>query len=344
MTDEPAVVAEHLTKRFQAPAKRWPPWRRREAGEAVTAVDDVSLTIPRGSLFGLLGPNGAGKTTLVKVLATLLLPTSGRAEVAGFDVVEHPDEVRRRVGVVLGGERALYWRLTGWENLWFFSQLYNIPGAEARDRVEELLELVGLGARGEDRVENYSKGMKQRLHIARGLLHDPEVLLLDEPTIGLDPHGAREVRGLVRRLVEEEDRTVVLTTHYMYEADELSDQVGIIDRGDLVALDSPAALKARVGEGRVVLVEAANAPGDLEEHLARLPEVEATSATTQGGVTRVRLQAREDGDAVIGAAARVVGKLGADLRTVRVDEPSLEDAFVQLTGHGLRAEGDTRDA
>ncbi|MCE4616885.1 MAG: ABC transporter ATP-binding protein, partial [Aeropyrum sp.] len=212
-------------------------------GKTVRALDGVSLRIKTGELYSILGPNGAGKTTLIKILSTLLLPDSGYARVAGYDVVREADMVRMRIGVVLGGERALYWRLSAWDNLWFFSQLYGIPPGEARRLIRHLLDLVGLAEWANVRVENFSKGMKQRLHIARGLLNDPEVLLLDEPTIGLDPVAAREVRGIVRRVVSE-GRTVILTTHYMWEAEELSDRVAIMGGGRILAEGSPEELRS----------------------------------------------------------------------------------------------------
>src|SRR5438552_9462057 len=251
----PAIETLGLTKTYPPRKRRlWERLRRVPAKPALTALSGVDLVVREGELYGLLGPNGAGKTTLVKILSTLLLPTRGEARVAGLDVRDDADAVRRRVGVVLGGERALYWRLTARENLWYFSQLYDMPGAKARAKIDEVLALVGLTDRADDKVENYSKGMKQRLHIARGLLTDPEILLLDEPTIGLDPHAARTLRELVRDLVDKHGRTVVLTTHYMYEADELSDRVGILHKGRIIAEGSPEALKAAHGKGGGVIV------------------------------------------------------------------------------------------
>ena len=203
------------------------------------ALRGVDLSIARGELFGLLGPNGAGKTTIVKIFTTLLLPTSGAASILGLDVVKQTWEIRKRIGFVFGGERGLYWRLSGLDNLRYFADLYQIPPDVSRRRIEELLELLGLKGREHDKVEGYSRGMKQRLHLARGLLNAPEVLFLDEPTIGLDPVGGRELRGLVRRLADE-GTTVFLTTHYMQEADEVCDRIAVIKRGEIVAQGTPA--------------------------------------------------------------------------------------------------------
>ncbi|HEX2022601.1 MAG TPA: ABC transporter ATP-binding protein, partial [Candidatus Thermoplasmatota archaeon] len=251
---DPAILTRGLTKTFP-PQRRGllDVLRRKPAKPPFTALAGVDLRVERGELFGLLGPNGAGKTTLVKILSTLLLPTDGDATVAGLDVRRDATAIRGRVGVVLGGDRALYWRLTARENLWYFSQLYDMPRAKAKAAIEAALREVALVDRADDRVENYSKGMKQRLHIARGLLTDPEILLLDEPTIGLDPHAARSLRALVRKLVDEHGRTVVLTTHYLYEADELSDRIGVLHKGRVVALGTPEELKAaRAGERAVL--------------------------------------------------------------------------------------------
>ncbi|MDX6372881.1 MAG: type transport system ATP-binding protein, partial [Nocardioidaceae bacterium] len=214
----------------------------------------VSFAIEPGELFGLLGPNGAGKTTTIKMLITLLLPTSGSARVLGHDVVADVREVRQQIGYVFGGDRGLYERLSGLDNLRYFSELYGVPPRTQRARIGELLELVGLTGREGERVEGYSRGMRQRLHIARGLLHDPAVLFLDEPSIGIDPVGARELRTTIG-VLRDQGKTVLLTTHYMFEADELCDRIAVICSGEIVAEGTPAELKRRVTAGRVLEVE-----------------------------------------------------------------------------------------
>src|SRR5881394_1714010 len=220
----------------------------------IEAVRGVSFEIEKGELFGLLGPNGAGKTTTIKMLITLLIPTSGSARVLGLDVVRQAREVRKRIGYVFGGERGVYERLSGYDNLRYFAELYGVPAREQERRIEELLQLVGLKDREHERAEGYSRGMKQRLHVARGLLHDPEVLFLDEPTIGLDPVGAREVRSMIASLTAA-GKTVLLTTHYMFEADALCDRIAVISKGSIVATGTPAELKRLVVEGSVVEIE-----------------------------------------------------------------------------------------
>jgi ABC-2 type transport system ATP-binding protein len=195
----------------------------RRRSKSIEAVRGIDFAVGEGELFGLLGPNGAGKTTTIKMLITLLIPTGGKARVLGLDVVEDAKAVRRRIGYVFGGERGVYERLSGYDNLRYFAELYGVPPREQKARIGELLELVGLTGREHERAEGYSRGMKQRLHVARGLLHDPEVIFLDEPTIGLDPVGAREVRATIGSLTEA-GKTVLLTTHYMFEADALCDR------------------------------------------------------------------------------------------------------------------------
>lgn len=216
----------------------------RRTEKVVEAVRGISFQVERGELFGLLGPNGAGKTTTIKMLITLLLPTSGRIEVLGHDVVARPREVRRRVGYVFGGDRGLYERLSGLDNLRYFAELYAVPAREQRARIGELLELVGLTGREHEQVEGYSRGMRQRLHIARGLLHRPEILFLDEPSIGIDPVGARELRQTVKALIEQ-GTTVLLTTHYMFEADELCDRIAVLAGGRIVAEGTPSSSSRR---------------------------------------------------------------------------------------------------
>ena len=288
----------------------------------------MDFSVERGELFGLLGPNGAGKTTTIKMLITLLLPTSGSARVLGYDVVEDPREVRRRVGYVFGGERGLYERLSARDNLRYFAELYGVPPREQGARIGELVELVGLTGRERERVEGYSRGMRQRLHIARGLLHRPEVLFLDEPSIGIDPIGARELRGTVAGLVEQ-GTTVLLTTHYMFEADELCDRIAVIAGGQIVATGTPEELKARVGEGSVVEVEVF---GDAEPARAcagALPGVRSATAEDRGQA-QVLVVRSEPGAEVTQA---VLGCLdGISVGRVATRSPTLEDAYVELVG------------
>ena len=217
----------------------------------VEAVRGVTFSIEEGELFGLLGPNGAGKTTTIKMLITLLIPTSGEARVLGFDVVRDARQVRSRIGYVFGGDRGLYERLSALDNLRYFAELYGVEAREQRKRIDYVLDLVGLLGREKERVEGFSRGMRQRLHIARGLLHDPPVVFLDEPTIGVDPVGARDLRATIASLTEE-GKTVLLTTHYMFEADALCDRIAVIANGELVAQGTPSHLKAIVADRTVV--------------------------------------------------------------------------------------------
>src|SRR2546426_552665 len=232
----------------------------------VEAVRGITFSVDEGELFGLLGPNGAGKTTTIKMLITLLIPTAGEARVLGYDVVRDAREVRKRIGYVFGGERGLYERLSAHDNLRYFAELYAVPPREQKPRIEFLLELVGLKGREKERVEGYSRGMRQRLHIARGLLHDPPVVFLDEPTIGVDPVGARELRATIAALTEA-GKTVLLTTHYMFEADSLCDRIAVIAKGKLVAQGTPAELKALVADGTVVEIETFGASPEAIERL-----------------------------------------------------------------------------
>jgi len=300
---------------------------RRHTKEIV-ALDALSFEVGEGELFGILGPNGAGKTTTIKVLTTLLIPTSGTATVMGLDVVRDAKEVRRRIGFVFGGERGLYYRLSGRDNLRYFAELYAVPPREIRSRVEELLDLVDLRPRGDERVEGYSRGMKQRLHLARTLLHRPRVLFLDEPTIGLDPIGARELRRIVRQL-HEGGATIVLTTHYLFEADELCDRIAVIDKGRAVALGTPADLKSNVSDLSVVELEVFGIDAGTVERLRALDFVDSIVVEQRELRQVLRVQTRIAERAVAPLIAAVAaGQVGR----VAVREATLEDAYVRLVG------------
>jgi ABC-2 type transport system ATP-binding protein len=294
----------------------------------VRALTDVSFSVEPGELFGLLGPNGAGKTTSIKILTTLLLPTSGRARVLGFDPASEPQRVRPQIGYVFGGDRGLYDRLSARDNLSYFADVYRVPAREKTRRIDELLDVVGLRGRERERVETFSRGMKQRLHIARGLLHDPPVLFLDEPTIGLDPVGARELRETVAGL-QSAGKTILLTTHYMYEADELCGRVAVITGGRIVAEGTPASLKRGIADRTVIEIEAT---GVGEPLVSRLREME--------GVTSVVVEEQDETQLVLvqsSLGAQLVQPLigaleGVTVRAVTAREPTLEDAYVALVG------------
>jgi ABC-2 type transport system ATP-binding protein len=298
---------------------------RRRAKE-IEAVRGVDFEVAEGELFGLLGPNGAGKTTTIKMLITLLLPTGGEARVLGLDVVREAREVRRRIGYVFGGDRGLYERLSALDNLRYFAELYGVSGRRQRERIDEVLELVGLRGREHERVEGYSRGMRQRLHIARGILHDPEVVFLDEPTIGVDPVGARELRATITGLVQAR-KTVLLTTHYMFEADTMCDRVAVIAKGRIVAQGTPRELKRHVADRTVVEVEVFGIDDATVKRLRGL-----------AGVTSVSVEDREHAQVLTIQSPRgleLTQELpkwldGAQVGRIAAREPTLEDAYVAL--------------
>jgi ABC-2 type transport system ATP-binding protein len=295
-------------------------------GKETVAVDDVSVQVPPGVVFGLLGPNGAGKTTTVRVLATLLAPTSGAARVLGFDVQNEASQVRRHIGLILGGDRGVYWRLTGRENLIYFGALNGIGPREAGRRADELLDRVGLSERGTTRVEQYSRGMKQRLHIARGLLTDPDVIFMDEPTIGLDPMAARELRQLVPQLARE-GKTVLLTTHYMAEADMLCERIAIINQGRVVAMGTPAEIKRSFSGIRVIDVTIRDAGAGLVAEVDRLEGVARTDLGMDGVFQKLTVQLAPDCD----LQPKLVELIGVEnVESLVEREPTLEEAYLSI--------------
>ncbi len=299
-----------------------------------TAVDHVTLSVAKGELFGLLGPNGAGKTTVIRMLTTLLAPTSGQAWVAGHDVVRAPRMVRESIGVV---PQALTsdLELTAWQNLDIYGEFYGMPRAARRARAEHLLEMVGLSDRTHDMVATYSGGMRRRLEIARGLIHSPLVLFLDEPTIGLDPAARRAVWDLLEQLRAESNLTISLTTHYMDEAEKLCDRVAIIDGGKIVAIGTTAELKAMVKGSDRIRVEIA---GDTQGAIAALRAQPYAQEITQESDGVIVIAAADGAHAMPGVIETLEGA-GAKIHSMSIERISLEDVFISFTGRRLRDEG-----
>lgn len=310
----PIVVATHgLTRIYQGGRGR----------PDITALNDVTLTIDEGEVRGLLGPNGAGKTTLVKILCTILLPSHGSAAICGRDVVREAKRVRHDIGIVLGGERGLYWNLTGRQNLEYWAALYKVPRQVAAARVARLLDRVGLSERADDLVESYYRGMKQRLHLARGLIGDARVLFFDEPTIGMDPVASRDFRALVKEL-KDEGRTILLTTHDMTEAEALCDRAALIDHGSLLAVETPRTLSELVSQHERIDFESDDAV--FIESLRAMPGITDISRLSDPDTHRVVLR---DG-AVVGDVLSAL--VCAGVTSLRTSRPSLEEVYLALIG------------
>ncbi|MGI0085509.1 MAG: ABC transporter ATP-binding protein, partial [Nitrososphaerales archaeon] len=319
-TAEPTIQVKDLRREYVARSFFG------KTSRVTEALSGISFEVGRGELFGLIGPNGAGKTTTIKILTTLLSPTSGEARVLGLDVRKDIYEIRKRIGIVFGGERGLYNRVTAVENMKYFADLYGVDSNVAKRRIPELVNLVGLRGREDERVEKYSRGMKQRLHIAKALIHDPELIFLDEPTIGLDPAGARDIRDMIREM-ERQGKTILLTTHYMFEADELCKRVAVISKGKIVALDTPLGLKKSVKDISVVLLETY---GATSEYVAKLKKIE--------GVVRVVAELESEKQVIkvqtpnpVDTLAEIT-KLSSGIKIIdkSIKEPTLEDAYLRL--------------
>ncbi len=307
------IVVKNLTKTFNG----------------FKAVDSISFTVKKGEIFGLLGPNGAGKTTTIKMLVTLLKPSSGEAKVAGYDVVKQPNMVRKNIGIVFQ-EPTLDLELTAKENLDFHARLYGLNKKRREERIKEVLKLVDLYDKANLQVKKFSGGMQRRLEIARGLLHFPKVLFLDEPTLGLDAQTRRKIWDYIIEMKEREDVTIILTTHYIEEADKLCDRVAIIDKGKIIALDDPENLKKMVGEDVVSLI--VNDPERLIDELA-LEEIRKI----------VRIEDRLElsvvkGETMIPRIVEIAQKVGVEVKSVSLRKPTLEDVFIHLTGREIREE------
>lgn len=344
-----AIEAEKLVKKFPRkenkedengakPARKG--WRlfdkRKKEVTYFTAVNGVDLQIAQGEIFGLLGPNGAGKSTTIRMLCTLLEPSSGMAKVNGFDVIKEASQVRQSLGTVLAGERSIYWKLTARENLEYFAALYHIPPAEAKRRAQQLLERFDLTARANDLVEKFSTGMRQRVAISKALVANPPILLFDEPTLGLDPQAARNVRELISDL-KSAGHTILLTTHYMEEADQLSDRIGIIDQGKIIALDTPLRLKERIQQKDVIRMEIAGWNEHVGESLTQVGGVEnLVSRRLEGDAMCEVILHAENSRAVLPGLIDRVNYNGTRLVNMNIVKPSLEDVFISLTGKALR--------
>ncbi len=303
------IEVEHLVKRFGA----------------ITAVDDISFDVKKGEIFGFLGPNGAGKTTTINILCTLLKPTSGRATLNGFDVLRQPNQVRSSLGLVFQ-DQTLDIRLTALQNLNFHAFVYNVPGEVRKKRIEEVLQMVELWDRRKDEVRLFSGGMRRRLEIARGLLHYPKVLFLDEPTLGLDPQTRYHIWDYILKLRKQENITIFLTTHYMDEA-TVADRIAIIDYGKIVALDTPEALKRMVG-GDIITLKT----GNIDVAIAEIRD-------------RFGIDAQRDSEGVFFEVPNgeefmplLVSNFKTEVHSISLRRPTLDDVFLKLTGHDIRQE------
>ncbi len=318
-----AIKTSKLTKKF----------------DKLVAVDTLTLEIAKGELFGFLGPNGAGKTTTISMLCTILKPTSGKAWVWDYDIVKDQNNVRKSIGIVFQ-DPSLDDNLTGRENLEFHARLYKVPKSVMKKRMHELLELMELSDRVDDLVKTYSGGMRRRLEIARGLLHHPKVLFLDEPTLGLDPQTRIHIWRYIEKLNKKEGITMLLTTHYMHEADYLCNKIAIIDEGKIVALGTPTSLKASLG-GDIISLSIASTHKKLKKDLLNKLKknlLKIKNVKTVDFIKDAICLTASNGDRVIPHAMNVIREYGIDTESVSLHEPTLEDVYIKFTGKQLRDE------
>lgn len=288
--------------------------------DKLTALNNINLEIKEGEIFSLLGPNGAGKTTLISILTTILKPTSGTATVNGYDIIKNPLDVRKSIGIVFQ-EPSLDDLLTAYENLYVHSVLYNIPRHEIKDRIENMLKTVKLYDRKNDIIKKYSGGMKRKLEIARGLIHTPKVLFLDEPTLGLDPHSRKDIWNYIKRIKKEHNITIILTTHYMEEADSLSDRVAIINKGNILTINTSNELKKEIGNEILILKADVN-----ENEIKKLNFIKSLEKQNEYYIITSKEIARN---------INLILKYVKNIKEMEIRKTSLEDVFIKLTGEKL---------
>ncbi|MEO8284876.1 MAG: ABC transporter ATP-binding protein [Chloroflexota bacterium] len=332
-----AIHVENLSRIYKSRGEK-----KKKGEQAVpktlNALDGVDLEVYQGELFGLLGPNGAGKTTLIKILTTLLAPSSGTARVDGLDVVRDSNEVRRRINMVSGGETSGYGILTVRENLWMFSQFYGVTWKDAYARIDELLKIVELEDKKNALVSSLSTGQRQRMNFCRGFVTDPKVMFLDEPTLGLDVHAARIIREFTKDWLQKNpDRTLLLTTHYMAEADELCDRIAIIDHGKVLACDTPANLKRLLQKQPTFEISAAGITERTVAALSSAPGVVGVTALPDPSGASQKLNFILEDESAIGSVVSTLTAHNGSILTLQKNEPTLEDVFIKLVGRSLTA-------
>jgi ABC-2 type transport system ATP-binding protein len=338
LQQEPAIQTINLIKKFKTKTSTGKLFNRKT--QSVNALDNLNLTIKKGEIFGLLGPNGAGKTTLVKVLCTLLPPDEGTAKVNGFDVIKQQMRVKESIGTLFSvGERGFFWRLSGYSNLEFFAAINNVPRKGRHERIMEVLQLVGLEEKAFVVFQKYSGGMKRKLALARALLPDPPILLLDEPTTGLDVTSSHTIRNFIKNdLGKKHGKTVLYTTHYIEEVSQMCDRVGIMNRGRIVALDTPDALKGMAKKGEVANFVVKNMSAIQVNNLQSLDGVSSLASEIQDSVLgQIRLRVRLENADTLSTVLDFFFREKIKLVNFRQEEPTLEDAFIELTGSGAVA-------
>jgi ABC-2 type transport system ATP-binding protein len=336
---EYAIESFNLTKKF-IPIRGFidllHPFRKK----AVTALEDVNIKIRKGELFGILGPNGAGKTTLIKVLCTLILPTCGTAYVSGYDIVKEEEKVKAAIGLVTGEERSFYWRLTGRQNLIFFASLHKLSSSEVQSRVNDVLNFVALKEKADDKFHSYSTGMKQRMAIARGLLNEPEILFMDEPTKSLDPGAAQKLRAFIKeRLVKEQRKTVFLSTHHLDEAEQLCDRIAVINNGRIKACGALSELRDMIGKRERYVIKVKNLSNRVPGKLSDLDGIIASSTHLHADVVTLELQL-SDSETVLPQIIELIVGTGGKIHACNSKELVIDEIFAQLMkdSGGMHAE------